>query len=178
LKKLQLNKKDLEYLFKEYYSSLYYYVLSYTNDIDVSQDIVSDIFEQLWTERDQLDISYSIKPFLYRMAKNKSINYLRHQEVKQKYVDFSMKNQHAFEDNHDEHESLVQRIIKEIENLPPKSKAVFKLCFLENKKYQEVGDELNISINTVKTHIKKALKFMREKFDPETLILFLIINGK
>ncbi len=172
--RLRLNKKDFEILFKENYEGLYYHAFSFTNDEDISRDIIADVFEQLWKERETFDISYSIKPFLYQIVKNKCINYLRHQKVKQKYIDFSIKNQLEVEESHTEYERLIQNIIKKIEELPPKTRIVFEKCFLENKKYRETGDELNISINTVKTHIKKALKILREKVDPEAFLLFLI----
>ena len=55
-----------------------------------------------------------------------------------------------------EYELMIERLRQSVENLPGQTKVVFRMCFLDGKKYQEAADELMISINTVKTHINKA----------------------
>lgn len=174
---MQINKKDLEQLFKENYKALYFYALSYTNDPQVTEDIISDIFEYLWSSRKKIDISYSLKPFIYRMLKNRCINYLRHERVKQKYIDYSLRDMTEAEEDLREHETLIRKMMTEIEKLPDKRRLVFKMCFLENKKYKEVGNELNISVNTVKTHIRKALMHLRENVASKNISLFLLIKS-
>jgi len=176
LKKLLINKAILEELFKENYKGLYYHAYSFTNDSDVSKDIVNDVFEQIWNRRDGIDITYSIKSLLYSMTKNKAINYLRHEEVKKKYSDYQISSSSTVEEDYRDHEALIDKIKTAIEELPPQGRTVFKMCFIENKRYKEIAEELGLSVNTVKTHISKSLKRLREDFSGELLLLFISVK--
>ncbi len=176
---MEINRKDLEKLFKENYKGLYFYALSFINDESASEDIISDVFEYLWNNRTKIDISFSLKPFIYKMVKNRCINYLRHEDVKQKHMQISLNESEEINDE-EERELLLQKIIDEIESFPKKRREVFKKCFLENKKYKEVGAELGISVNTVKTHITKSLLQLREHFNSNDVLLFILssFSGK
>ena len=68
---------------------------------------------------------------------------------------------------------LMERLCDSIERLPEQMKVVFKKCFLDGRKYQEAADELDISVNTVKTHVRKALRMLRCEFSAEQLILYV-----
>ena len=69
-------------------------------------------------------------------------------------------------------EELLERILARIEQLPERCSQVMKLSFIECKKYKEIAEELNISVNTVKTHITTGLKTLRDEF-PASLLLLL-----
>ena len=77
-----------------------------------------------------------------------------------------------------EYELLIEKLRHSVEQLPGQTKVVFKKCFLDGRKYQEAADELNISINTVKTHINKALKLLRSRFAGDEIILIVFLLGK
>jgi len=175
LKKLLINKAILEELFKENYNSLYYYAYSFTNDSDVSKDVVNDVFEQLWKKRKGIDITYSIKSLLYSMTKNKAINYLRHEQVKKKYFDFHMESSSMIEEDYRDYDSIIEKIKSAIEKLPSQGQIIFKMCYIENRKYKEIAEELGLSINTVKTHLSNSLKRLRKEFKGELLLFFLSI---
>ena len=72
-----------------------------------------------------------------------------------------------------EYELMIERLRQSVENLPGQTKVVFRMCFLDGKKYQEAADELMISINTVKTHINKALRLLREEYSDYSLLLII-----
>ena len=76
------DKTGIDILFKEYYPQLYYYAYHLINDIEASKDIVSDAFEFLWNNYDKVNKA-TVKSFLYTYVRNKSIDYLRHQNVHQ-----------------------------------------------------------------------------------------------
>ena len=115
---------------------------------------------------------------MYRMVKNKSINHLRHQEVENKYLSYAMLRNDQYDDYYKDYDSLLEKIRKAIEELPPQGKAVFKKCFIENLSYKEVAEELGVSVNTVKTHVSKSLKRLREDFSGDILLLFLQFSKK
>ena len=107
------------------------------------------------------------------MTKNKSINYLRHEKVKKKYIDYTIDSSDMIEEDYREYEGLISKIRLAIEELPPHGRTVFKMCFIENRRYKEVAEELGISVNTVKTHISKSLKRLRNEFPCEMLLFFI-----
>jgi len=172
LKKGLINKAILEELFNTYYNSLYYHAYSFLNDSEISKDIVNDVFEYIWENRNTIDISYSLKSLLYSMVKNKAINHIRHQEVKKKHFNFEISKSEIAEDDYQEHDTLIEKLMQAIEELPPKAGLVFKMCFIENLSYKEIAAELGVSVNTVKTHITKSLKRLREDFNQELLLFF------
>lgn len=173
-----LDKHTFEKLFKDNYESLYYHALSFLNDREASKDIVNDVFEHIWTKYSKFDFSYSIKPLLYKMVQSNCIDYIRHKEVKKKYHDFKVSRNELFEEDYEEYEKLIENLRKAVENLPGQSRIVFKKCFLDGKKYREVGEELGISVNTVKTHITKSLRRLRGEFKDEILLYFFSLRKK
>lgn len=170
------SKKDIDFeqVFKENYSRLYCHALSFFNDSEVARDMVHDAFEILWSRYDQLELSTPITPLLYTLVRNNCMNYLRRSKSRERFVaDALWTMEEAMEDEDSEREELMFQLRESIELLPEQVKAVFKMCFLDGKKYREVADELGISINTVKAHVKKALRLLREKFSGEQLLLYV-----
>ena len=85
------DEKSFEILFKTHYDALVRFVYKYLNDLEESEEIVQDVFYTLWNKSDNLKIQSSIKSYLYQAARNKSLNIIKHNKVKQKHVE-SIKN--------------------------------------------------------------------------------------
>ena len=83
-------EKRFEAFFKENYIPFYYFALQLTNDEETSKDIVNDSFEFAWTKIDTIDVA-NWKSYLLGYIRNKSVDYIRHQEVKKRYVEFYQK---------------------------------------------------------------------------------------
>ena len=177
MSRLLINTSILEELFKENYNSLYYHAYSFINDQELAKDIVNDVFEEVWKKRDKIDISYSPKSFLYSMVKNKCINHLRHQEVEKKYMSRAMHSS-EYDDDYKDYDPILEKIMKAIEQLPPQARTVFKKCFIENLTYKEAAEELEVSVNTVKTHVANSLKRLRQDLDRDLLLFFLHFQKK
>src|SRR5690606_15903029 len=88
----RINKVDIsteiafEDLFKNNYKTLHAYACSFLKDTDMAEEIVQTVFLKLWEKREQLDIHTSAKAYLYRAVYHDSLNYLKHQRVKQRYI--------------------------------------------------------------------------------------------
>lgn len=162
-------KKEIETLFKEHYSKLYYYALNIIHDPENAKDIVSDAFHYIWEHYDdKVNDSLSILALLYTRIKNNCIDHIRHLDVIKRHEesilnDTSDTDTPLTKDDYIEREERITQLTSAIENLPQQTKIVFKKCFLEGKKYKEVSEEMNISVNTIKTHIMKALKILRSE---------------
>ena len=73
-----------------------------------------------------------------------------------------------------EYDERFARVEEKLALLPEKQREVFLKCVVEEKKYQEVADELDVSINTIKKHMTRALKFLRGELQDETVLLFVL----
>lgn len=151
-----------EQFFKENYTLFYLYVYRIIEDADVSRDIVNDVFEYAWANYDNEVKNW--KTYSYSYLKSKAIDYIRHQNVEKKYIEFYLSeiNELYIDYNNDQQETIenVQKIIK---TLPLQTQKVLELCYFQNKKYKEAAVELNISTNTIKKHIVRALRIIRVK---------------
>lgn len=172
------DKKSFETIFKESYRGLYLHALSFVREEEDAKDIVNDVFEYLWNHYDQIDISVSVNPLLYRLVRNRSLDFLRHEKTVEKFRVYQSFFSLEQAEDYKEYEELIQKVMALIESMPPQTRMVFMKCFVERKKYKEAGDELNISVNTVKTHISKALRILREQFSDEEMLILTIIFKK
>ena len=75
-----------------------------------------------------------------------------------------------------EYDERFARVEEKLALLPDKQREVFLKCVVEEKKYQEVADELEESINTIKKHMSRALKFLRDELQDESILLFLLCD--
>ena len=155
------HRDAFECLFRENYTRLFYHAFSFLNDEEEAKDVVNDVFERVWMNFEKLEFSSSLVPLLYTLVRNRCVSLIRHKKVKER---FSREIEVELEDHEEEsveYEMQIEKLRHLIELLPAQTKNVFKKCFLEGKKYQEAADDLGISINTVKTHVNKALRILR-----------------
>ncbi len=157
------NSTAFECFFKENYSQFYYYAYQLTDEEEVSKDIVSDGFEYAWRHFQDEQVE-NWKAYMCSFIHNKSIDYLRHQIIKEKYAELYLsmadeKEKFVYE----EADERIEAIRKILRKLPQRTQFIMQECYMQNKKYKEVAEELEISINAVKQHIVKALKIIREE---------------
>lgn len=166
------DSKMFETLFHLHFVDLMGFVNSYVKDEEVAKDIVHDVFLVLWNNRKRLDFSYSMKSYLFTLSRNYALNYLKHLRV----VASNEREMTAFiESTNDELEQREKRLFRLHEKLlllPQKQQEILKKCFIEGKGYKDVAEEFGISLNTVKTHLSRALKFLREEMHDEVVLFF------
>lgn len=73
----------------------------------------------------------------------------------------------------EDYEASVAKLREKLGELPDKQREVVVKCFMEGKMYKEVAGELGISLNTVKTHLQRALKFLRDELQDDFILLFM-----
>jgi len=153
-------------MYRFYYAKLCYYAYSFVYDKDASKDIVHDVFSNIWIKRNKLQQIESLKFYLYRAVKNKSLDYLKHSGLNK--LSISDYEQEGIAGNQNvereyEHAELAGIIKKLLDELPPKCREVFVLVKFQGFKYAEAAELLGISSNTVENHIVKAFNFLRGK---------------
>lgn len=167
-----------EQLFKQHYRTLCFHAMSIVNDLDASKDIVHDVFLSVWCHRSTIDFSRPIFSYLFSLTRNRALNYLEHKKIQDNYVREHLADDPTYTPSDDsDWEELLERILTRIEHLPERCSQVMKLYFIECKKQKEIAEELNISVNTVKTHIATGIKTLRDEF-PASLLLLLFTNLK
>lgn len=170
----EFDDKYFERLFEAQFERLMAFVCSYVGEEEVAKDIVQDAFMTLWNNRKKLDESLSVKSYLFAIAQNYALNYIRHQKViaaNDLPLNLYLSQQ---EENVEEHEKLLAALEEKLKELPLKQREVLEKCVVENKKYKEVAEELGISQNTVKTHLMRALNFLRKNLDEREMLLFFM----
>ncbi|MEO8253225.1 MAG: sigma-70 family RNA polymerase sigma factor [Flavobacterium sp.] len=166
---------NLEDFFKANYKELCMMSFFYTKDIAQAEDLVQDIFVKIIDRKDQNQIK-DLSSYLKIAVKNASLKRISYNKQLQPIDDeMILYNESNMEEDNDLALKKRIQLYKQIDSLPEQCKKIFLLCVLEDLKYQEVADTLGISINTVKTQMKKAFKTLRASLK-DIYILFIVLN--
>ena len=174
-----------ERLFDENYRRLIIHALRFVDDEDDAEDVVADVFADLWNRIDSIDLDSGIVSYLYRAVSSRSLNVLRHRNVaavrietleaiSNRCIEFA--DSYSLED--DVHSTEIRHgLITAMKELPDKCREVFVLSYVNGLKSKEIAEAMGISSRTVEAHIYKALKLLREKLKYLTIIsLALFFN--
>ena len=161
-------RPDKEGRFRELFLSMHPKLIRYATtligDADEAKDMVSDVFGRAWEEFERLGESPSA--WLYTATRNACLNRLKHLQVEQAHIEAIVLATQADVDNgYWEHEALLQKAEAIARSLPEPTCTVLRLCYWEKKTYQQVAGQLGISPDTVKKHISKALRMLREEMN-------------
>ncbi len=186
---LHLKKNEEEafrFIYDKYYDYLCKIADSYLKDGYLAETIVGDIIYNLWEIREKLEITYTLKSYLVRSVRNRCINHLQQEYVRRevsidKYQDsnaieelFFIEEKHPLDGMLEK--ELIDKIEKTIDELPLECSKIFKMSRYDNQKYEEIASELNISINTVKYHMKNALGHLRVKLEDYMVMSIIILT--
>lgn len=172
------DERAVEALFKSLYQRLCNYANTILNDIYESEEVVQQVFVQLWEKRETMEITTSVQSYLFRAVRNTSLNKIKHAKVRQIYAEevTAMAQQSEPATVTTFHNELQNQIHVAIESLPEQCRLVFKLSRFEELKYAEIAEQLGISIKTVENHMGKALKIMREQLKDYLTVWLLFIS--
>jgi len=173
------DEQSFELLYRRYFVRLCAFANKFLNDTFASEEVVQDIFLKLWENRFTLHSESSGKSFLFQAVHNKSMNFIAHQNVADRYSEM-IKTVYAHPEEFDAQESLMAKelnihIETIISNLAPECKKIFLMSRSDGKKHQEIADELNISIKTVENQINRALKKLRSELSEYMVIILTIL---
>lgn len=167
------DKKIYKYLFDEYFEKLVFFAEYFILERDESEDIVQDVFYELWERSSDIKILSNFKSYLFVQVKNKCLNRLKHLNVVDKHKQWLWEAQvYADIPEVEIDRELMQKVYSTIDELPDQSQMIFRDCVLNGKKYKEVAEDMGISVNTVNTQMKRAYKYLRTKLGV-TFMIFL-----
>jgi RNA polymerase sigma-70 factor (ECF subfamily) len=147
-------------------------------DEAVAEGIVQNVFLKIWERGEHLSFHQAPAPYLYRSVHNQSLNHLKHKKVRQAYDAYAIKVQ-AYDKNAAGSKiqltELQQKITEALSELPQQCRTIFQMSRFREMKYQEIADELGLSIKTVEAQMGKALKVLRKKLADYLPILLITI---
>ena len=161
-----MDKASFEQLFRDNYGKAYYLALRILHDDEASKDVVADAFELVWRRLQDSDVD-KLSSYLLTAVKNVCLDYIRKQNIRNRYVLASLQavgKQSFNPEEVDLHEEKIQTIMRSLDELTPRTQQIVTMCYVQRKKYREVAEELGISESAVKKHIMQALSYMRQKF--------------
>lgn len=176
-----------EYLYEHYYRMLCTFAFEHVRDTFVGEMIVSDVIFAIWKNRKSLEIHSSLRNYLIKSVRNRSLNYLAQSVRQQALPDDSDKNietERLYDENNSEN-PLTQLIEKELETkindsieaLPEQTRRIFCMSRFDNMKYQEIALQAGVSVDVVKYHIKVALARLREALKDYLLLLIVCLSA-
>lgn len=175
-------------LFEKWYNPLLRFSFRYVKSEMIAEGVVQDIFLWIWENRENWKVEGSLKTYLFRAVKYRSMDYWRQEKRREQYYQ-QLKYRNVVEglfgssadiDNFFDDESegeFVHAVQKAIEELPERPKMIYKLHRLEGFTYKEIAEILSLSPKTVEVHMSRALDFLRKKMAKYLPILILFESG-
>ncbi len=176
----RLHRKDpgvFSVIFDSYSKQLFFYCRAILGVDATAEDVVQETFVRLWRHDTEFQSIVSMKTFLYRTARNMSIDILKHQRVEQRHNAMAA---HELGDSVLEQKLIEEEVIADlyamIERLPAACARIFRMS-LGGMKNHEIARELSLSVTTVKTQKQRAIAALRARFGSLTPLLLLLVQG-
>lgn len=169
------NRNEFDKMFDFYYHSLCAISYRHLNDHQLAEDIVVDCFVKIWENRASLNITSSLSNYLITIVKNSSVDFIRKESSL--FVDIEKATDSISEEdkNYIQDAGLLNELYKAINKMPEQRRQILKLAAFEGKTYPQIAEELNISINTVKTQMSRSYKFLKEELDVSKLKIMQLL---
>ncbi len=162
-----MDKAYFERIYVDYYKVLRFFAMRIVKDMSYAEDIVQEVFTDCWENRERIDTSVSIKPYLYTLTYRRSLDLLKSSQHAKKnmsedlsYLDNLLFTSFTVDEQLSTNE-IKDEITRCVNALPDKCKKVFIMSRYHDLKNREIAEKLNITVKAVEKHISKALKDIR-----------------
>lgn len=165
LERLALGDKDVfKTIFNKYYPQLMLIALKYIKKEEKAEEIVQNLFSEIWLNRKSINFNQPVKLYLLNALKENCQDYLKQEKASRKLSISEYNNQYG-QKNTDNGEvvskELANLIINAIELLPEETQVIFKLNLFDGLNYSDIADVLNVTTDTVESHMGNALKNLK-----------------
>lgn len=155
--------------FKEFFyltqPGIYKFLYRYLCDRDLSNDLTQDTFIKFWESRENIDPDFSPKSYLYKIARNLALNYINRNSSFGKISKIKSERLIPYSDPEKEYERkfILDDFQSAVNELPERCRATFIFCKYEGFEYSEVADIMNVSLQTVKNQMNKAIAILKKR---------------
>lgn len=176
----QGHEEELQAFFEEFYPVFLLFSTHYVQNRHACEDIVLEAFMEYWQRRETFDSLVAVRAYIYKIIRNKCLNYLRHQQVVDKHEQYLQSRKEWGELESKDY--LLEHIIREesrhtvnlsVTSLPPMAQKVV-LMAMSGLTNDEIAEKLHISVNTVRNHKAKSYRLLRLKLS-EIRTLFIAL---
>jgi len=182
-KKLRMtDERTYERCFHDNYQALCYFALSIVSDESIAEDAVQDVFIRLLHHTESFDNNTHLRNYLYQAVHNRCIDLLRAHARQVSVVPLDCSKPLHDQVHDDETESkmvraeLLRIIAKAIDQLPEKQREVFRLAYIDDLSNEEIAQQMNLSLNTVKVQKYRAKQHLRERLKDIYPLLFIFLK--
>ena len=159
-----MTKSELEILFKTHYAVMYRLAVSLLYDADEARDVVSDVFASL-LDGGMAIRSDNARAFLLTCVRNSCINVIRHKQMRERFIKFYATNAEPRVDGPDDSMMLAELRDYINNQLPPLSRRIFTMRYLQDMTCQQVADAVGVSRVTVHHHLSQSLEKINAYFN-------------
>lgn len=188
IEKDQQKKVSFTEIYALYFPKMLRFACTYIIDKGDAENVVQDIFIYLWENRSLLEGVNCLQAFLFTLVKRRSIDFLRKklqtsndggfllwEEVLKQEYQYKLYSLETFDESMFSDEDMERLLHEAIDRLPERCRRIFIESKLNNRKYQEIADEMGLSVQTVKNQVMIAIHKLREDLkDYLPLLVFLI----
>ncbi len=160
------NKEDFQALYNEMYSGLKYFACQLLDSDEEADDIIQEVWIKLWTKQPEFDHRSKLKAYVYQSVRNTALNYLRDTSRKNQILQQIPQEESERDISEEMIEAEVYAIINKTFTQVSESARRVYVAKLNGKKYKEIAEEFDISVNTVKKHINNVNKFLKDTVKP------------
>ncbi|MBC9798389.1 sigma-70 family RNA polymerase sigma factor [Sinomicrobium weinanense] len=172
--KSDIKTVEIEQLFKENYDLLCLAAFGILKDRDAARDIVQDFFVFYWQKRDTVSINISFRAYAVRAVKNLSLLSLKNVKKEQSLLRDLIAEENEVKAPYDP-QCPYNKVFELINQLPRSRREIFISSVMHGQSYSEIAESYNISVNTVKTQIKRAYVFLRARVSKEDLLYQFVL---
>jgi RNA polymerase sigma-70 factor, ECF subfamily len=155
--------KALKILFERYFTALCRFADKFVRNAHVAEEVVSDVFLNIWLKRNKIEVKISLKTYLYTAVRNQSLNYLKKCKIHLVEIETAIKENKISDLNADrlindkEFKNDIEALLQQ---LPEKRQIIFRMNRIDGLSYKEIAEILSISIHTVQNQMVSAVKFL------------------
>ena len=166
--------RSLKVLHGRYYYQMYLYAKKNYHNHSGLEEAVSDCFIKLWSKRSEIVIERSVKSFLFVILRNSLLDLIR---KKNGIITLDVISLPEIPDTETQNEfDQYARLYIALEKLPEQRRRILELAVFESYSYIQIAEKLDISVNTVKTQMGRAYRFLKEELDPASINLFFMLS--
>jgi RNA polymerase sigma-70 factor (ECF subfamily) len=157
------DREAFDRVYLHFFTPLKLFLKMLLGSTEQAEDMCQELFTHVWLYRHQIDPEKNFKSYLYRSAKNLSMNYFREKKVRDDYTRILPESEEGDDTPHEivtarEAELLIKLIVNK---MPVQRKRIFEMSRFEGKSNEEIAELLSIKKNAVEKHLTFAMKEIR-----------------
>lgn len=174
--KSQTKHIPIEHLFKEHYALLCLISFSILKDKDAARDVVQDFFISYWQKQEKVSINTSFQAYAVKAVRNLSLISIKKILKERSMIENLNKSEFDYQKSLDEPKNY-DKIFKVLNELPKSRKNVFISFVVHGLSYSEIAESNGITVNTVKTQMKRSYAYIRSKIDDKDIYYLIIMSS-